>query len=71
MTITIELPDDLSARPAASLPAGERDAAECVAAVEEALADMDAGRTISFEEEMARWQQQKAALVSKTVTPPL
>ncbi len=43
----------------------ERDARECIAAVEEAFAEMDAGRgLVSFEEEMARWQQQKAALLA-------
>jgi len=80
-TITLELPDDLAARLAALLPEGERDrfavaaiadaleTCECVAAVEEALADRDAGRTISFEEEIARWQRQKAALLSGTRVP--
>jgi predicted transcriptional regulator len=43
----------------------ERDSAECVAAVEEAMADMEAGRTYSLEEERAYWQQQKAALLAK------
>ncbi len=42
----------------------ERDSAECVAAVNEALAEMQDGLTISFEEEKARWQQQKAALLT-------
>lgn len=46
----------------------ERDSAECVAAVEEALADMETGRTVSLEEERARWQQQKAELVAKEST---
>lgn len=45
----------------------ERDAAECVAIVNAALADMEAGRgLISFEEAKSRWQQQKAALLART-----
>jgi predicted transcriptional regulator len=42
----------------------EQDAVECSAAVEEGLADMEAGRTISLEEEKARWQSEKATLLS-------
>jgi len=42
----------------------ERDARECMAAVEESFADLDAGRTLSLEEEMARWQETKAALLA-------
>lgn len=44
----------------------ERNALECVAAVNEALAEMEAGRTISFEEAVAHWQQQKATLAART-----
>lgn len=40
----------------------ERDAAECVAAVEEALADVEAERNlVSFEEACRRWDAEKAA----------
>ncbi len=49
-----------------ALLAQERDSAECIAAVEEAFIDVDKGRTISFEEEEARWQLQKTALLTKT-----
>lgn len=49
-----------------ALLAQERDSAECNAAVEEAIADMETGRTISFEDEEARWQQQKAVLLANT-----
>lgn len=34
-----------------ALLAQERDASECIAAVEEAITDMEAGRSISFEAE--------------------
>ena len=44
----------------------EQDSAECIAAVEEGIADMKAGRTISLEEEKAHWEQQKAALLSNS-----
>lgn len=44
----------------------ERDSAECVVAVNEALFDVQAGRTISFEEETACWQQQKADILAQT-----
>ena len=74
MTITIELPDELSSRLAASVPEEERvefavaaiaealeaqrqEEAECVAALEEALADMEAGRSISFEESQRQWEE--------------
>ena len=46
--------------------AQEQDSAECIAAVEEALADMEAGRTISLEESIARWEKQKADLLKKS-----
>lgn len=43
-------------------PAAERDAAECVRAVEEALVEMDAGRgLISFEDVTQLWEADKAA----------
>ena len=42
-----------------ALLAQEQDSAECRAAVEESFADIKAGRTVSLEEEMARWEQQK------------
>jgi predicted transcriptional regulator len=48
-----------------ALEARLRDEAECVAAVEEAIAEMEAGRSLSFEEEQARWQSQRAALLAK------
>ena len=104
MTITIELPDELTERLNALLPEDERarfavaaiadalqarqredeadervlaalradldpdadperDARECIAAVEEAFADLDAGRTLSLEEEMDRWEKTKAVLL--------
>ena len=43
----------------------ERDSAECIAAVEEAIAEMETGRTIALKDERARWEKQKAELVSK------
>ncbi len=87
MTLTIDLPDDLSSRLTALLPeeervrfavsaiadalhAQERDSAECVSAVEEALQDMEAGRTVALKEEVARWQQQKALLLAKVAVEP-
>ena len=48
-----------------ALLAQEQDSNECMAAVEEAFADMEAGRTNTLEEEQARWQQQKASLLVK------
>jgi predicted transcriptional regulator len=48
-----------------ALLAQERDSAECIAAVEEAIADMETGRSVSFEEEEARWQQQITAMLPK------
>lgn len=44
--------------------AQEQDSAECVAAVEAAFADIEAGRTVSLEEEQVRWQKQKASLLA-------
>jgi predicted transcriptional regulator len=41
---------------AEALLAQESDSAECIAAVEEALAEMETGHTVSFDEEIARWQ---------------
>ncbi len=81
MTLTIDLPEELASRLAASMPEEERseftihaiadalearrrDEAECIAALEEALEDMKMGRSLSFEEEQARWQSQKAALLA-------
>ena len=46
-----------------ALLARERDSAECMAAVEEALAEMETGQSVSLEAEKARWQSQKAALL--------
>ncbi len=48
-----------------ALVAQERDSAECVTAVEEALAEMEIGRTISLDDEKARWEVQKAMLLAK------
>ena len=48
-----------------ALLAQEQDAADCRAAVEEAFADMEAGRTISLAEEKVRWQQQKTDLLKR------
>ena len=45
-----------------ALLAHEHDSAECIAAVEDALNDLGAERTVSFEEENSRWQEQKAVL---------
>lgn len=42
----------------------EQDEAECIAAVEGRFADYEAGRTISLEEEKARWETQKAKLLT-------
>jgi predicted transcriptional regulator len=50
-----------------ALPAQEQDSAECIAAVEEALADMEMGRSISFEEEKARWQQKADLLAMSNI----
>lgn len=82
MTLTIDLPDELARRLnelpeeergrfavsaiTEALRAEEQDAAECQAAVEEALDDVETGRTISLEDEQARWQEQKALLLAKS-----
>jgi predicted transcriptional regulator len=50
---------------AEALSAQEQDSAECVAAVEEALTDAEMGRTISLDDEKARWLQQKAVLLAQ------
>ena len=60
---------DSDARLAASLVADidperepEREAAECIAIVEEGLEDVDAGRNlISFEEARRQWEAEKTA----------
>lgn len=49
-----------------ALLAQEHDSAECVEAIEEALADMDSQRIVSFEDEMARWKLQKSVLLAKS-----
>ncbi len=74
MTLTIDLPEELASRLAASMPEEERseftihaiadalearrrDKTECIAAVEEAFKEMDAGRgLISFEEAQRQWE---------------
>jgi predicted transcriptional regulator len=78
MSVTINIPDDVAARLselpegerdsfaaeaiAAALEARRRDSMECVAAVEEALADLDRGRNmIPFEEICRRWDSERLA----------
>ena len=51
---------------AEALSAQEKDSVACIAGVEEALQDIEAGRTFSLEEEKARWQHQKADLLTKS-----
>jgi predicted transcriptional regulator len=48
-----------------ALLAQERDSEECIAAVEEALAEIKTGQTISLKAEQARWQSQQAALLNQ------
>jgi len=43
-----------------------RDYEETCEAIAEGLADMEAGRTVSFEEVRAQWEAQKAARRSQT-----
>lgn len=43
-----------------------RDYEETCEAIAEGLADMEAGRTVSFEEVRAQWEAQKAARQSQT-----
>ncbi|HZT41180.1 MAG TPA: hypothetical protein VFA07_03280 [Chthonomonadaceae bacterium] len=51
---------------AEALEARRRDTAECVTAVEQALADMDAGRNlIPFEEVSRQWEADKTVLRNK------
>jgi len=111
MTITIELPDELTERLNALLPEDERarfavaaiadalqarqreeaadkrvlaalhadldpdadperDARECIAAGEEALADVDAGRgLVPFEEVRRRWEADTAAWLASQTGP--
>ena len=52
-----------------ALLAQERDSAECMVAVEEALAEMETGQSISLEAEKARWQSQKAVLLQTASIP--
>ncbi len=47
-----------------ALFAQERDSAECTVAVEEALLEIEAGYSTSFEEEKARWEHQKSVLLT-------
>lgn len=73
MSLTIDLPDELAARLAelpaderdtfavdaiaTALEARWRDSAECITAVEEALADMDEGRhLIPFDDVCRQWE---------------
>ena len=48
-----------------ALEADELDYEETCQAIAEGLADIDAGRTISFEEVRGRWEAEKAARRSK------
>ena len=49
-----------------ALEARLRDEAECVAAVEEAIAEMEAGRGLmSFEDAYREWDAEKALLLAK------
>ena len=78
MTVTLDLPDELSSRLTALIPEETRDrfaaaaiadalnlrqleTEECVPIVEQALADMDAGRNlVSFEEVCDQWDADRA-----------
>ena len=44
-----------------ALRASQEEYEEMCQAISEGLADIDAGRTVSFEEARAQWEQQKAA----------
>ncbi len=48
-----------------ALLAQERDSVECMAAVEEAIVDVENERSVSLDDERARWQQEKAVLLAK------
>ena len=68
------LPEDERVRFAASaiedaLDARLRDSAECVSAVEQALADMNEGRNlIPFDEVCRQWEAERTALNHSTLT---
>src|SRR5579862_4524411 len=50
---------------AEALLAQESDSADCADAIEEAFADMEAGRSVTLEEEKAGWQSQRATRRTK------
>ena len=50
-----------------ALLAQEQDSEECMMAVEEGFAQMDCGRTVSLEEEIARWQSEKPKFQQRSV----
>ncbi len=86
MTITLDLPDELSSRLVALLPEeaysrfavsaiaeallmqeqDPQDSIECAAAVEEAFDDMQMDRSISLEDEKARWDSMKSKILNIT-----
>lgn len=49
-----------------ALQTADEDYEETCQAIAERLADLEAGRTTSFEEARARWEQQKVARVQRT-----
>jgi predicted transcriptional regulator len=50
---------------AEALRAREQESAECSVAVEGGLAELEAGRTVSLEDEVERWQRQRSALLAE------
>ncbi len=47
-----------------ALRAQEYDSAECTAAVEEAMRDVEMNRSLSFEDEKARWRHLKTEILA-------
>lgn len=44
----------------------EEDRTDMIAAINEGLADIESGRTVSLEEELARWEIMKAELLARS-----
>jgi predicted transcriptional regulator len=53
---------------AATIQAAERDTADYVGGINEGFADLEAGRTVSLEEDKASWEQRKTALLGLPAT---
>lgn len=61
MTVSISLQTQELLREQAGRRASREEYEETCQAISEGLADIEAGRTVSFEDARARWEQQKAA----------